>query len=73
VLLPACAVREVEVLDGDRGGSAAAGVVQQSTQRVPDLRVPVIGGAGQVVEEALRLAHWVAVRLSKGKTRGDLP
>src|SRR4051794_37580531 len=59
VLLAAGAVGEVEVLDGDRGGPAAAGVVQQPSQGVPDLRVPMLRSAGQVVEETLRLADRV--------------
>src|SRR3954469_719690 len=63
VLLAAGAVAEVEVLDGDRGRPAAPGVVQEPGQGVPDLRVPVLGGAGEVVEEALRLADRVAVHI----------
>jgi hypothetical protein len=60
VLLAAGALGEVEVLDGDRGGPAAPGVVQQPGEGVPDLRVPVPGAAGQVVEVALRFADRVA-------------
>jgi hypothetical protein len=63
VLLPALAVGEVEVLDGDGHRAAATGEVQQSGQCVPELRVPVVYAAGQVVEEALRLTHRVAVHV----------
>jgi hypothetical protein len=62
VLLAAGAVGEVEVLDGDRARAAALGVVQQPGQGVPDLRVPMLGGAGQVVEVALGFADRVAVQ-----------
>ncbi|MFD4476215.1 hypothetical protein ACFWPU_08880 [Streptomyces sp. NPDC058471] len=61
VLLPTLAVAEVEVLDGDRLRAAVVGVVQQPTQRVPQLRVAVLCAAGQVVEETLRLADRVAM------------
>src|SRR3954453_6843847 len=63
VLLAAGAVAEVKVLDRDRGSPAAPGVVQQPGQGVPDLRVPMLGGAGEVVEETLRLANRIAVHI----------
>ncbi len=52
---------EVEVLDGDDLRAARPGPVQEPGQGVADLRVAVVGGAGEVVGEAAGVAVGVEV------------
>ncbi len=54
---------EVEVLDGDGLDAARPGPVQQTGQGVADLRVAMISGPAEVVEEATGLPDRVAVNV----------
>lgn len=63
VFLPGFLRAEVEVLDADPGDAGLLGPVQEPGQGVADLRVTVVGGAGQVVGEAVGFADRVAVRI----------
>ncbi len=61
VFLPGLLGGEVQVLDRDRRHATGAGPVQETGEGVADLRVTMLGGAGQVVGEAARAAGGVAV------------
>jgi hypothetical protein len=61
VLLAGLLGGEVEVLDGDGLDAGSPGPVQEPSEGVAELDVAVVGGAGQVVEEAAGVADRVAV------------